>query len=137
MNQGRCLCGDVTWDVTGPPSMLSNCSMCRKVHGSAFATFMGVAAADFRWQSGVSAIVVYESSPGGGRPFCPRCGSVVPVAMDEGVFMPAGNVDGPLDRELDSHMFVAHKAPRHAIEDDATQFDDYPPGFDMSPQNLG
>ena len=139
MNRGSCLCGDITWVVSGPPTLLSNChcSMCRKLHGSAFATFMGVAADDFRWESGEDVVATYESSPGGGRPFCPRCGAVVPTVMGDAVFMPAGNVAGPLERAIDSHMFVDSKAAWHTITDSAPQFSDYPPGFDAKPVHLG
>lgn len=135
MNHGSCLCGDVTWEV-GAFTLLTNChcSMCRKVHGSAFATFAGAAAGDFRWRSGEDKVAVYESTAGAGRPFCSRCGSVVPVVMESGAFIPAGNVAGEIGRALDSHMFVDSKAPWHTITDDVACHAAYPPGYgDVEP----
>ena len=43
MVTGSCLCGDVAWAVSGPLELMSHChcSMCRKAHGSAFATYVG------------------------------------------------------------------------------------------------
>ena len=40
MIRGSCLCGDVAFCVDGPLELRSHChcSMCRKTHGSAFAT---------------------------------------------------------------------------------------------------
>ena len=42
MAEGRCLCGAVRYTVEGPYVRMLNChcSMCRKHHGSAFATFV-------------------------------------------------------------------------------------------------
>ena len=132
MNGGSCLCGDITWEVDGEFTMLTSChcSMCRKVHGAAFATYVGTPAENFRYTAGEDKIATYESSPGGHRPFCPRCGSVLAAVFDGFAFMAAGNVDGEIGHELDSHIFVASKAPWHEITDSAPQFDGYPPGYD-------
>ena len=42
MYQGSCLCGRVSYEFDGPISLMMNChcSMCRKHHGSAYATFV-------------------------------------------------------------------------------------------------
>jgi hypothetical protein len=133
MVQGHCLCGDISWELDGPLSMLVNChcTMCRKAHGASFATFAAGPAAAFRWLGGEEKIVRYQSSAHGNRGFCGRCGSVVASVAGDLVFMPAGNLDGDLDRPLDSHIFVANKAVWHDISDDAPQFDGYPPGYDV------
>ena len=38
---GSCLCGAVTWEVSGEPNTAyhCHCKICRKVHGAAFATY--------------------------------------------------------------------------------------------------
>ncbi len=138
MNKGSCLCGDITWEIDGDLIMMSNChcSMCRKFHGVGYGTYVGVMADDFRWLSGEGNVQTYESSPGGLRPFCPRCGSIVASTSRDGsmAFMPAGNMEGELDRELDSHIFVGSKAPWYEIHDNAPQHDAYPPDHDVPPQ---
>jgi hypothetical protein len=48
----------------------------------------------------------------------------------ESVGMPAGNVEGEIDRRLDRHIFVGSKAVWYDITDDATQFEAYPAGID-------
>lgn len=133
MNKGSCLCGDITWDVSGPLSTLVNChcTICRKAHGAGFATFAVTPADSFRWTGGDDKIASYKSSPNGTRSFCSKCGSVVPGVSGDIAFMPAGNLEGDIERTLDSHIFVADKAPWHDISDDAPQFDAYPPEFGM------
>ncbi|MCZ6617024.1 MAG: GFA family protein [Gammaproteobacteria bacterium] len=135
MNKGSCLCGDITWEIDGDPMTMSNChcSMCRKLHGTAFATYIGVTGEAFRFTSGEEKIQRYESSPGETRSSCPRCGSTVASPARDGqlVFMPAGNMDGELNRTLDRHIFVGSKATWFEITDAAPQHDIYPPQYDM------
>ena len=134
MNKGSCLCGDITWEIDGDPITMSNChcSMCRKLHGTAFGTYVGVTAPAFRWTGGEEKIQSYKSSPGGQRPFCQRCGSTVASLMRDGqlVFMPAGNLHGAINKSLDHHIFVGSKAPWFEITDGAPQHDAYPPEYD-------
>ena len=81
MLTGSCLCGDIAFEIDGPVDMAvhCHCSMCRKFHGSAFATFGTAAPHDFRWVRGAERVRRYQSSARGSRPFCPRCGSGVPA----------------------------------------------------------
>src|SRR5919198_3537468 len=98
MIHGRCLCGEVAWEAPGPLEFMSHChcSRCRKSHGAAFATYCMAAVETLRLTRGEDAIVRYESSPGMRRPFCRRCGSVVPDrenVWNGQVFLPAGPLD--------------------------------------------
>lgn len=133
MNEGSCLCGDITWEIDGPITALFNChcSMCRKVHGTAFGTYAVAAAGDLRWTSGEERVARYRSSPQGNRAFCPRCGSVVADLIGDMAVAPAGNFCGEIDRTLDGHMFAGSKAPWHEITDSAPQFEAYPPEYGM------
>ena len=135
MNKGSCLCGDIAWTIDGEFTMLVNChcSICRKVHGSAYGAFVASSAEGFRWVSGEEKVQQFRSSEHGVRPFCPRCGSSVVSVTDRLVKMPAGNLDGDINRSLDSHIFVAHKACWLDVPGDAPHFDGYPPAFDSPP----
>jgi hypothetical protein len=132
MVRGSCLCGDVVWEAAGDLEWMSHChcSMCRKAHGSAFATFVAAPADGFRLVRGRDRVARYESSPGFLRPFCSRCGSVVVAAEPAGqrVFMPAGCLDDDPDVRPAAHIFVASRAVWHEIADDLPRFDPYPPG---------
>ena len=126
MNQGRCLCGTVRFEIDGPyTNMLHcHCSMCRKHHGAAFATFVAAPIEGFRYTSGESAIGHHASSPGLHRSFCTSCGSVMPEAMASMglVVCPAGNLDGDLGITPGMHMFTGSKAGWSEITDTAGAF---------------
>ncbi|HSM31638.1 MAG TPA: GFA family protein [Woeseiaceae bacterium] len=131
MNSGSCLCGDIAWTIDGEFTMLVNChcSICRKVHGSAYGAFVASSGDGFRWVAGEDKVQVYRSSENGLRPFCPRCGSSVAAVTEKLAYMPAGNMEGDIERSLDSHIFVAHKACWFDITDDAPRFDEFPPNY--------
>ena len=96
MLTGSCLCGDIAFEVDGPADTVGHChcSMCRKFHGSEFATFGTTAPEDFRWVRGAERVRTYRSSARGYRHFCPRCGSAVPMSGEGQPFalVPMGNV---------------------------------------------
>ena len=131
MAEGRCLCGAVRYTVEGPYVRMLNChcSMCRKHHGSAFATFVTAPLSQFQWASGEANVAHYQSSPHDGRAFCKVCGSVAPIASPEHgvVSLPAGNLDGELGIEPQGHIFAGSRAPWYAITDSLPQYDTYPP----------
>ena len=133
MADGRCLCGALNYELDGPFTAMvhCHCSMCRKHHGTGFATFVAAPIAGFRWISGEDRCAHYPSSPTGVRSFCKACGSAGPSTMAEFglVVAPAASLEGELGIRPQSHIFVASKAAWDAITDDLPQFDAYPPGF--------
>ena len=70
MVRGACLCGGVTFEVSGDIGMVTHChcSMCRKFHGTAFATHGVVAPDGFRWLTGQELVRPFVSSSSGVRP---------------------------------------------------------------------
>jgi hypothetical protein len=108
-----------------------HCSMCRKQHGTGFATFAVAPLAGFRWTSGEDRLVRYQSSPNGVRTFCSVCGSAGPTAMPEYgvVAAPAASLEGELGIKPQSHIFTGSKAPWDAITDALPQHEAYPPGL--------
>jgi len=131
MTKGTCLCGTVRYEIDGPFHTLLNChcSMCRKHHGTAFATFAGAPLSGFRWIAGEHAISSHASSSHSGRSFCTTCGSVTPVLLPEMqlAMCPAGNLEDDPGIELQAHIFVGSKAPWYTITDALPQFPEWPP----------
>ena len=139
MNRGSCICEDIQWQLDGEPDMVINChcSMCRKAHGSAYATFAMAAADKLHFTSGADKGAVFAASDHGQRHHCPRCGSVLPVTANGMAFVPLGSLEDAVERPLDAHIFVKSKAPWFEITDDAHQFDEYPPDYAMPPTDVG
>ena len=133
MLTGSCLCGDIAFEVHGDITQMMHChcSMCRKFHGSAFATFGVADRGALQWRRGLDKVAHYGSSGQGGRSFCPRYGSAVPAAAREGpiAFVPMGNVNEDPGVRPSEHFFAGSKAPWHMIVDDLVQHADWPPGW--------
>jgi len=133
LTRGVCLCGAVEYQFTAPFTMMMHChcSMCRKHHGAAFATFVAAPHSAFRWVRGEDAIGTYRSSERGARSHCRQCGSVAPLLMPESglAIAPAGNLDADPGIRPQGHMFVDSKAGWYTITDSLPQHPAVPPAF--------
>jgi hypothetical protein len=129
MINGSCLCGAVRWQYDGSFERMAHChcGMCRKAHGSAFATYAVGPAAPFAYLSGSEKRISRESSKGFVRSFCETCGSVLPnTDLGDIVAIPAGLFDDSPGLEASAHIFTKWKAPWHTISDALPQHDNYP-----------
>lgn len=77
--KGQCLCGSIQYEVAHiePKMGHCHCSMCRKFHGAAFATFGEALAENFRWVKGQPLLKTFLAPNGTKRKFCEHAGSVV------------------------------------------------------------
>jgi hypothetical protein len=129
---GSCLCGRVRFEISGPLETPANChcSMCRKWHGSAFATAAEVVQGGLHFITGEKLVARYESSPGVQRCFCNKCGSsLMSVSKDASgsrTFVYLGSLEGDPGVLPASHLFVGSKAPWFEINDALPQFDAFP-----------
>ena len=131
MIHGVCQCGKTRYEADSAISDLSHChcSMCRKLHGAAYATFAGVERNKFRWSAGVGVVETYAYSEKIDRIFCSLCVSQLVVFYKpepEIVYLTMGTVDGNPDGPPPYHQFVASKAPWHEITDGQPQHDAWP-----------
>ena len=115
MLKGSCLCGDVTFTVTGAPHdpAACHCSHCRKMSGHVWAA--AIVAEDGIEIAGP--VKWYQSSAEARRGFCPRCGSsLFWQALGSGnMDFALGAVDGPTGMHLARHIFVADKGDYYDI----------------------
>lgn len=114
MLAGSCLCGTVAYEVDAEPGPIihCHCETCRKAHGSAFSSLMGVRRAAFRWTRGESALSAFESSPGKLRRFCTVCGSQI-VAERAGqptIMLRLGCLDTPITDRPRAHIWRSDAA---------------------------
>ena len=122
--EGRCLCGAVTYRVTGPmrPVVACHCKQCRRASGHHMAaTWAPRERIDIADPE--AALVWYDSSPGARRGFCGRCGSNLfwERRQDPGISIWAGGLDDPTGLKLAGHIYVANKGDYYEIADGLPQ----------------
>ena len=126
--KGQCLCGSVKYEVDefSPRMAHCHCSMCRKFHGAAFATFGEASLGDFRWIQGEEELQTYTADNGTARQFCRRCGSSMtfssPNSPKDMVEIALGTLDSNLEMSPDAHIFVGSKASWSEIHDALPQY---------------
>jgi hypothetical protein len=119
---GECLCGAVRFEVPLPTRFCvhCHCSMCRRNHGAAFVTWLGVPNRQFRIVAGESLLSRYRSSDQGQRSFCSRCGTSLFCVLDrdaETIDIPLGTMNGAIDRPPEAHVFFDSHVEWVAIAD--------------------
>jgi hypothetical protein len=129
---GRCLCGDIAWELAGSPERVQNChcSRCRHARSAAHATNAFFKREQLAWTRGEDQVTSY-ALPGAkrfGQDFCRRCGSPVPrvVASTGYVVVPCGSLDSPLETGPRGHIFTGSKAPWFEITDGLPQWEALP-----------
>jgi len=124
---GHCECGAVSYQADSEITDFSHChcSMCRRLHGAAFATFAGVTRDGFSYLSGESELRHYASSASHDRVFCGRCGSNILVSLEadpDMLYLAMGTVDGDPPLPPGYHFYVDSKAPWYTILDSLPQY---------------
>ena len=131
MISGSCLCGTVSFEVSGEVTDIyqCHCSLCRKALGSSGVSLLLGRGRVFRWLSGEQNIQLFTAASGYRSVFCKSCGSHVPDPNPERTtyWIPAGLLDTvKTDIKVGAHLFVDSKAPWDVIGGSAHQ---YPKGF--------
>ena len=131
MITGGCQCGNVRYQVNGELKDFCHChcSICRRIHGAAFATWGGVSRDEFRYVKGENNLKIYSFSENADSIFCDNCGSTVLVDFKpelDMLYITAGTVDGDLNCPPCFHQIVGSKAPWFEITDDFPQHDTWP-----------
>ncbi len=126
--QGSCLCGSIKYEVKKiePHMAHCHCSMCRKFHGSAFATFAEAKKENFRWLQGEELLSTYVASNGTSRMFCSTCGSSMifkaAVGHEAVVEFSLGTLDSDIEKRPDAHIYVAFKANWVELQDELPKY---------------
>ncbi len=131
MIKGSCLCGKVTFEISGEPSSLSycHCSRCRKVAGVFSAVVIGKAD-DLQLLTGEEVIGRYRGPDAKfDRCFCKECGtSLGDLASGDIYVVAASALDDDPQIRPSVHIHTASKPDWYDITDDLLKFDgDYIP----------
>lgn len=121
-----CLCGGVSFTVTGFGDQVANChcTMCRKFHGSAYGTLVSVTG--LTWLSGIDLLQDYIAANGSIRTFCKQCGSSigfrVKASMPENIEIAIGTFNDVIPVTADAQIFTDYKANWSTLQDGLTTF---------------
>jgi hypothetical protein len=124
MKNGSCLCGGVSYTLSGDlrPSVACHCLQCRKTSGHyVSATQVGPEQLSFIKNE---TLTWYQSTPEAQRGFCNRCGSSLfwKHVDDKGaVSVMSGTIDGATGIDTSKHIFTAFKGDYYDIADDLPQ----------------
>lgn len=125
---GKCLCGDVCYEVADDFRYCLNChcSNCRRATGSAFKPFAGIERAKLRLTRGADQLLIFgKQSPHDAH--CGKCGSLLYSLVQDGKFVhiTLGTlIDAPSIRPS-AHIFVGSKASWYTITDDLPQHEEF------------
>jgi len=127
--KGHCLCGAVSYTVTGElrPVMYCHCEQCRRTTGHYVAAT--ACAPEQLHLVGEENIRWYRSSPTAERGFCGTCGSNLFWRPEHGKHWSiwAGSVDRPTGLKASSHIYVHMKSDYYELTDGLPQYnEDYP-----------
>jgi hypothetical protein len=106
---GACLCGVVRFTITPPSKWCAHChcTMCRRAHGAAFVTWIGVPEGQFDLVAGRDSVQWYASSADSRRGFCRHCGSSLFFRSERWpgeIHVVRANVPGEIDRAPEGHV---------------------------------
>ena len=126
--KGQCLCGSIKYavDQIEPRMAHCHCSMCRKFHGAAFATYGEAKTNSFHWLEGKEFLKSYLAPNGTNRKFCGICGSslIFVPSNDTGevIEFALGTLDSEIELKPDAHIFTGYSANWHEITDHLLRF---------------
>lgn len=130
IHKGSCLCSGIKYEIHGNITDVLNChcSMCQKLHSSAFRTRGVVLIKDWKMIQGKELLKFYESSEGEYKGFCSVCGSQLYTKFNtkpDILGFALGTLDTDPQVEPNRHIFVASKAPWYHITDNLPQISKY------------
>jgi hypothetical protein len=130
MMQASCLCGGVTYDITGPVSRprYCHCAHCRKFSGMSHAAWGLVETTHLAIHTSGTGITKYDSG-NGLRVFCSACGSPLwyePTGLPQYRGIPLGVIDGEGVPEPEMHVWMKSQVSWAPVSDTLPQHETHP-----------
>lgn len=128
--RGKCLCGDIQFEVQGkvPDLYQCHCSLCRKITGSSANAATLVHENSLTWLSGEEKITSFVDSTGYRSDFCSTCGSPVPnlLGKTDNYWIPAGLLEESDGFNVVVHIYTQSKARWEEICSTGVQYEEMP-----------
>jgi hypothetical protein len=129
---GSCLCGKVSYQLSGNAGVFQycHCSRCRKFSGSAHSANLIVATEQFKWLCGEQFVGRFEHPDAKhfATSFCKNCGSSLPWLGKSGkaVVVPAGTLDVDPAIRPTQNIFWGSRAPWYTEAADLVRYEELP-----------
>lgn len=128
MISGSCLCGKVTYTISGEVGDIvhCHCQSCRKAHGSAFSSVAAVNDKYFHLSSS-EPLGCFESSKGKNRYFCLNCGTQIYAKRKgtEHIILRLGSLDDDPESKETSHIWVSQKATWYKLDSNLPKYEEF------------
>ena len=110
--EGGCFCGSVRYNFKKNNYLSSNChcSMCRRISGAAFVSWLAIPVPAFEYTKGEPKKLI--SSSQGSRYFCQDCGTPIVCLLEdypESIYVTICSLDKPQDFEPKVDIYVDDK----------------------------
>jgi hypothetical protein len=128
--KASCLCGGITYEITGPilRGRYCHCSDCRKFSGNSHAAWGLIETAHLVIGQSNTAVGKYDSGKGF-RVFCSSCGSPLwyePTHLPQFRGIPLGVIDDEGVPRPEMHVWTKSKVSWASISDGLPQHDSHP-----------
>ena len=129
---GSCLCGEVSYEFTGPVKVFQycHCTRCQKITGTAHASNIIIDPAHFKWIKSEGNVGRYElpEAKHFASSFCKTCGSTLPwiTQSQKAMIVPAGTLDDDPKVKPMHNIFYADKACWYENVDGLVKYDELP-----------
>jgi len=129
---GSCLCGALSYTVTGEPARFyhCHCSRCRKSSGTGHASNLFVDNGAITWTGDTDLIKNYKLPDAKffTRTFCSNCGGPVPREIPDAklAFVPAGTLNEEPNITPQARLFQDSRTAWSCHSDDVPGFEQYP-----------
>lgn len=126
--KGSCLCSAVSFSVNGFSDKAANChcSMCRKFHGAAYGTLVGISG--LKWLSGRDHLNEFFAPNGSVRTFCKACGSSIGFRVKDAPFsdieLAIATFDVDIPVQVDAHIYTRYRSNWCELQDDLMKFEE-------------
>jgi hypothetical protein len=130
VQEGGCQCRAVRYRIVGDPLMaaICHCSMCRRANAAPVVAWAMFQESQVTVVEG--ALTTYESSPGGRRSFCARCGTQISFSADyiAGLIdITIGSLDHPEAIAPSLHYWDSQRLPWVELADQLPKHPGFPP----------
>ena len=128
MKTGRCLCGEVVFEITGDMGSVTSChcGQCRRTSGNFWAA-MHVETDQLNLTKDTG-LAWYQSSDHAERGFCNTCGSSLFWRMQDrtrGVSVAPGAIDGETGAKTQRHFFLKDRGDYYDLAEEPDMVEKY------------